>query len=104
VLNVFFAGLEASPRSLEVFQEGLGINIFKKFVSEKFIINMDSDSRENLDPDTDSINAMRIRNAGYNTWELMIQLLEVRLCVAELAEDLFGAGGGLDKCLVVGER
>jgi hypothetical protein len=34
----------------------------------------------------------------------MIQLLEVRLCVAKLAEDLFGAGGGLDKCLVVGER
>jgi hypothetical protein len=34
----------------------------------------------------------------------MIQLLKVRLCVAKLAEDLFGAGGGLDKCLVVGER
>ncbi len=34
----------------------------------------------------------------------MIQLLEVRLCVAKLAEDLLGAGGGLDKCLVVGER
>jgi hypothetical protein len=34
----------------------------------------------------------------------MVQLLEVRLCVPKLAEDLFGAGGGLDKCLVVGER
>jgi hypothetical protein len=33
----------------------------------------------------------------------MIQLLEVRLCVAKLAEYLFGAGGGLDKGLVVGE-
>ena len=37
------------------------------------------------------------------TWELVHQLLQVRLRVAKLAEDLLGTVGGLDEGLVVGE-